>query len=503
MKLAGLVCAGGLALMAWGWRVVHTPLPPLAAAALERMSGLPANVNSVHFRGLALALDGVTVGPMRIDRILVRDRGRALLSGVTVGPFHAGEVGLELEHGRLKRAAFSGGKLGPLGELAGVAMREGDHISVRAARPGLLVSGKIGEKVEARIELEKLPLAGIWPRGLEGGIGSGAIELRRGERKWLAAGHLDIEDLTVAERAISIRRIEHLHPRFEGEVALASGVFSSEGMVVTLAPLTMKLAGSWDRQKFEVRASIEKLGCNEALTALRPLVPALDGMLVEGKLAGRAHVDGDREALGNLKLDLDLDVGCRVLKDAPLADLKALAGNDPIKKEWRRLSTLPLPVVRTFVAAEDARFFRHHGFDPEMIRHALAHDLSAGRIDKGASTITQQTVKNLFLSGERTLTRKLEEAVLAWRAEQVLDKQRILEIYLNLVELAPGAYGVAAGAERYFGKEPEELSADEGAQLAALLPAPRRGMDGAWEKRYQALRTRLPSERTPIQLTRR
>jgi hypothetical protein len=503
MKIAGLVCAGGLALMAWGWRLVHTPLAPLAAAALERMTGLPASVGRVHFRGLALALDEVSLGPAHIERIEVRDRGRALLSQVAVGPFHAAEVGLELEHGHWKRAAFSGGQLGPLAELAGVAMREGDHISVRAARPGLLVSGHVGEKLEARVELEKLPLAGMLPRGLEGGVGSGAIELRNSDGKWIASGHLDIDDLTMQHRAISIHRIEHLHPRLEGEVALYGGVFSSDGLLVTLPPLTMKLAGSYDRRRLDVRAAVEKLGCSEALSALRPLLPALDGMLVDGRLAGTGHLDLDDEALENLKLDLDLDVGCHVLKDAPLADLKALAGDAPLRKDWRRLATLPVPVVRAFVAAEDNRFFRHHGFDAEMIRRALAHDLSAGRIDKGASTITQQTVKNLFLSGERTFTRKLEEAVLAWRAEQVLTKQRILEVYFNLVELAPGAYGIGAGAERYFGKEPEELSADEAAQLAALLPAPRRGMDGAWEKRYQALRTRLPSERPLLQLTRR
>src|SRR5207302_4623890 len=124
------------------------------------------------------------------------------------------------------------------------------------------------------------------------------------------------------------------------------------------------------------------------------------------------------------------------------------------------------------VAAEDGKFFRHHGFDADMIRHALDHDLEAGRIDKGASTITQQLVKNLYLSGERTIARKLEEAVLAWRAEQLLDKRRILELYLNLAELAPGVHGLADGAERYFGKLPDQLSGDEAAQLAALLPAP-------------------------------
>ena len=118
----------------------------------------------------------------------------------------------------------------------------------------------------------------------------------------------------------------------------------------------------------------------------------------------------------------------------------------------------------------------------------------AGRVERGASTITQQLVKNLFLSGERTLARKLEEAVLTWRLEQLVPKRRILEYYLNLVEFGPGVYGIADAAEKYFGKEPEEIAGNEAAQLAALLPAPRRGMDAAWAKRYRALLSRLPSE---------
>src|SRR5205085_11993238 len=99
MKLAGLVCAAGLALMGWGWRLVHTPLEPLAAAALERVTGLEVSVKRVHFVWLAIALDEVGLGPARIRQIRVRGRDRALLSGVSLGAFHAGEVGLELEHG--------------------------------------------------------------------------------------------------------------------------------------------------------------------------------------------------------------------------------------------------------------------------------------------------------------------------------------------------------------------------------------------------------------------
>jgi membrane carboxypeptidase/penicillin-binding protein len=235
-------------------------------------------------------------------------------------------------------------------------------------------------------------------------------------------------------------------------------------------------------------------------------------MELDGNLAGRAQLYGDAAALADVKLAVDLDVGCRVRVDPPLADAHALAGTidrphatdahgaprafslGPQNPSWRALDAFGPALQRAVLEAEDDRFFQHHGFDLDHIRRAVAADLSSRKFSRGASTLTQQLVKNLFLSGERTAARKLEEAVLTWRTEQVLSKRRILELYLNLVELGPGIYGFAEASERYFGKEPDQLSLDEAAQLAALLPAPRRGMDAAWHKRYENLRARLPNE---------
>jgi membrane peptidoglycan carboxypeptidase len=170
----------------------------------------------------------------------------------------------------------------------------------------------------------------------------------------------------------------------------------------------------------------------------------------------------------------------------------------PENPSWRPLRALPDRVPATLVAAEDSGFFRHHGFDLADIRAALAADIDSGRFERGGSTISQQVVKNLFLTGERTAARKLEEAVLVWRLEKLLTKRRILELYVNLAELGPGVYGVAEAADRYFGKEPDQLSVDEATQLAALLPAPRHGMDATWQRRYNALRVRIPHETVTI-----
>ena len=292
-----------------------------------------------------------------------------------------------------------------------------------------------------------------------------------------------------------------------------------EKLDVTEGPIAITLTGVASLGGFDVEAELGRIGCARLLEALpRDLVPALDGLTLDGKLAVRARIEGALDRLAELRLGVELDNGCRVAGDPPLADAHSLAiGAGPVvlraldasgaprpfllgsaNPAFRNLSSLKPELLRAFLASEDGRFFQHHGFDLEMIRRALAADLGLGRFDRGASTISQQTVKNLFLSGERTAARKLEELVLTWRLEQLVPKRRILELYLNLAELGPGVYGVGEAAERYFGKEIEEVSADEAAQLAALLPAPRRGMDPAWHKRYEALIARLPSEKVTI-----
>ena len=123
------------------------------------------------------------------------------------------------------------------------------------------------------------------------------------------------------------------------------------------------------------------------------------------------------------------------------------------------------------VATEDAGFWGHSGFEPTEIKVAVLENLRLGG-GRGGSTITQQLAKNLFLSGERTATRKLQEALLAWRLEEELPKQRLLELYLNIAEWGPGLYGARDAAEHYFGRSPATLQPEEAAFLASLLPSP-------------------------------
>jgi monofunctional biosynthetic peptidoglycan transglycosylase len=123
------------------------------------------------------------------------------------------------------------------------------------------------------------------------------------------------------------------------------------------------------------------------------------------------------------------------------------------------------------VAAEDARFYQHHGFDWHEIEIAAEDDLEGGRV-RGASTITQQLVKNLFFGTGRSVLRKGAEFALVPVAEVVLGKRRILEIYLNVVEWGPGVYGAEAASRYYYGSAARNTGRQQAARLAAILPAP-------------------------------
>jgi monofunctional biosynthetic peptidoglycan transglycosylase len=135
------------------------------------------------------------------------------------------------------------------------------------------------------------------------------------------------------------------------------------------------------------------------------------------------------------------------------------------------------------VVAEDISFFSHTGFDPEELKVAAREAIEGKRV-RGASTITQQLAKNLWLSPSRSPARKLEEAVLTWQLERELDKRRILELYLNVVEFGPGVYGAEAAAQHYFGTSAAELSEHQSAELAASLPRPSSWHPGVTRRGY-------------------
>lgn len=143
-----------------------------------------------------------------------------------------------------------------------------------------------------------------------------------------------------------------------------------------------------------------------------------------------------------------------------------------VSRSWKKLDAISPNLRKAVVVAEDTFFWQHQGFDFGGIWDALERNLKRGKLAAGGSTITQQLAKNLYFSPERSILRKIKEAIVALRLEWHLPKERILELYLNSVEWGDGIFGAEAAARRYFGTSASRLTKEQAAALALMLPSP-------------------------------
>jgi len=172
-----------------------------------------------------------------------------------------------------------------------------------------------------------------------------------------------------------------------------------------------------------------------------------------------------------------------------------------VRYEWRDYEQIADDLKRAVLISEDARFMEHIGFDWRGIRHAIERNEEAGRPVAGGSTVTQQLAKNLFLSSEKSYTRKIQEALIALMLEATLSKKRILELYLNTAQWGNRLFGAQAAARHYFDVDARALSPAQAAQLAVLLPRPSyydvRGTTEYVEQRTLWIQKQLPLVRIP------
>lgn len=161
------------------------------------------------------------------------------------------------------------------------------------------------------------------------------------------------------------------------------------------------------------------------------------------------------------------------LKDST-GQLLGMTGAHDRMRGWVAIDRIPMDLIRLVVFMEDAQFWSHRGVDLKQLYNALLQNIAMGAMKYGASTITQQLVKNAYLSNTKSLFRKMQEVMLAFKIEGRLSKQEIMEWYCNIVEMSPGVYGIRAGSLYHFGKEPHQLDFPEMFSLAAILPAPTR-----------------------------
>ncbi len=187
--------------------------------------------------------------------------------------------------------------------------------------------------------------------------------------------------------------------------------------------------------------------------------------------------------------------------DARLETMREKNPNAKIRRGWVAYANISVHLKRALIAAEDAKFLDHDGFDWKAIQRAAAKNLKKRKVVAGGSTISQQLSKNLFLSGQRTPWRKLQEAAITIMIETVMSKRRILEIYLNVIEWGNGVFGAKAAAHHYYRTTASRLSVDESARLAAMVPNPRLydrvRTSPMLEKRAEIIRSRMDFAAVP------
>lgn len=256
------------------------------------------------------------------------------------------------------------------------------------------------------------------------------------------------------------------------------------------AELSGKVATGDGTRSIDGRLRVPLSGCQSVLDAVpHGLLPLVQGVHLSGAFGIDLQVRYDRATPQQTRVALSVQNDCRIL-DAPpalsahkferpfLREVKAPDGSamtiesGPGTPSWISIDDMSKHLETAILVCEDAGFYSHAGFDFRALENAIKDDLKQGRFARGASTVSMQLAKNLYLGKEKTLGRKLQEAVLTMLLEQQLDKRRILELYLNVVELGPGLYGVGDAAQYYFATPARALTLGQALYLATLLPSP-------------------------------
>lgn len=335
-------------------------------------------------------------------------------------------------------------------------------------------------------------LSGVAPHGvdLETARATGSVRIaRKGATLELSADG-SFDGVVVDHKSIAGEPMP-IGAQVKAQLSISPEAITVSEVGVKLGALDAKLSG-WLRRgsptSGQLEVAVATAPCADLLAALPgPVRGVLDGMVLEGTLGGSARLAIDLAApLGDgTVLTTALDNSCRALSEPPAADVVSLTvASDhqyadgshgrvgPGEATWYNWDRIPPRVRNAFVSAEDGRFFEHHGFDLQQIARSLEIDLRERRLARGGSTISQQLVKNAFLSYRRTFDRKVQEAILTWRLEQRLDKKQILTRYLNIIELGPHIFGVGAASKYWFDRSPRELNVKQGAFLAAITSEP-------------------------------
>ncbi len=331
-----------------------------------------------------------------------------------------------------------------------------------------------------RSELTLATLLSLSPEGLLGLSASGEL------------AHLSLEHPALAPEPLS-----DVHLNWGGQVRfdLAQRKLLIQDGVLGLERVRVLLDAELEASETDLRAAfsvrIPKTPCQDLLQAApRALLPQLEGLELGGTFALDSRVRFDTKAPKEPEVEWNFENRCQVKQTPAVIDPDRFrepfqhsimdAGGSvmemstgPTTEQWVPFGEIPKAMETALIVCEDSRFFAHDGFDNKAIRDSIIDNLRAGRFVRGASTLSMQLAKNLYLGREKTLSRKLQEAAFTLLLEERLNKQEILELYLNVVEFAPGVYGIRNAARHYFNAHPGELSVGQALFLGSILPSPK------------------------------
>lgn len=423
--------------------------------------------------------------------------------------------GTSIDVGGLSAKLDVGGEPVALGPGAFTLARRGNVIRVTFATEKGSASTPLGIDVELPLE------RGDVVARLSGGpVSLGLLGVKEGTK-----GLFDVNRGTIAGKGQLVLSAPGDALTFDGQVALKSisiknprissepvrdldldvsarGLLDDAGKLrVDDAQLDMKAIhlrahGTLEETKdyFGVNLSMDvpPAACQALLESTPPgLLPLIRSARMTGTFGATARVVFDTRAIDKLVLDYQIDDRCRVTEVTPELSRDRFTQTfayrtyhpdgtsfetttGPGSPSWTNLDDISPYMVVAVLTTEDGAFYKHHGFNHGAIRSSVQANLKARRFVRGASTITMQLTKNLFLSREKTLSRKIEEVILTDYLEQAFRKDDMMELYLNIVEFGPDVYGVTQAADYYFGRRPEELNLAECLFLATLLPSPAR-----------------------------
>lgn len=358
-------------------------------------------------------------------------------------------------------------------------------------------------EADGTIHFERVPwsaLEAFLPQQLplehtEGTLLSGSLDLGSVDNRVDFSGTVAVSSLTVVHPRLASHAVTlDVSATGTGHWDRSAHALTIDRASLGLGGAQVSLAGRVLRDEERYAASLDVVlaptQCQAAVSAIpRALLQEVSGWALEGEISARARLQVDSEHLDATRLTLNVNDGCRFVGVPALADIRRFQApfrhsvlepdgsvfemeTGPGTQEWTSIREVSPFLVHSVIAHEDAAFFRHSGFAPWAIRDALVRNLRERRYVLGASTITMQLVKNIFLRREKTLARKVQEVLLTWWLERSMSKEQILELYLNVIEYGPRVYGVRNAARHYFGRTPAELTPAQAAYLAMILPNP-------------------------------